>query len=739
MIPHFLDSYIILGIDLLLMSKSEDFYALLFEVSNEDRDRILCSLHEEKKRVTDISRELDLDYTEIRRHISRLHDIGLIQRDLDGTYHLTPYGETCLIYFKDLNFISSNREYFGTHSPVNIPLIFLKRLSELSKYQFVDNFMGFLIFIDEKIKEAKEFVSLFIDQYPLIAVDSLLNAVERGVKVRIIEQRDLSGPTVEFEDKHILPFESENPDVMVKVYDRKDVYLFISDAGSAISFPNKDGFDYSGFTVTDKESGSWSEDLFNHYWENAQHKMPISINPFTPVTKNKGKTITVTANTDPVLNSHAIQNAVDNYDEVILRGEFTVAETGMQMFIGGMSSTIIKIRKSVVIRGDGREDNIPSTKIKKKSWKFPFNDYMSIFEIDNEDIDVTIENIHFQDFNWGCITASRGKSVQILNNRITLTNGLGRGRTDPHVGDGIIGINVWNPDQEQGGFPGGVLIEGNYLDYSVWLAPRGYIPNRKENSPEYRPNHEAHETYLGFGIMVMNNFGDVIIRDNIVRNMNARGILVQDNHKSSMIQISQNTVFSDIYGCYPYSLHYAGVGIAAFGSWGFNNSGSNVFISDNDVRCTKLNYCGIAIYGQSAYVEGSGKLGECVVENNSVHLEDGFVGVLIRKNDETEVFGNKISGKAYYGFHLSGSGDRDGFDLSASNNVVKDNDLIGLVVKTSDAYSDEHVDGRMFTGSEGNSKTAHVWLNGFTSRNIVKVKTDETAIDEGKDNIISYN
>ena len=135
----------------------------------------------------------------------------------------------------------------------------------------------------------------------------------------------------------------------------------------------------------------------------------------------------------------------------------------------------------------------------------------------------------------------------------------------------------------------------------------------------------------------------------------------------------------------------------AIGSWGFNNSGSNVYISDNDVLCTKLNYCGVAIYGQSTYDEGSGKLGECVVENNRVHLEDGFVGVFIRKNDETEVYGNKISGRVYYGFHLSGSRDREGFDLSTSNNVVKDNNLCGLFIKASDVYSDSHVDGRMFT------------------------------------------
>jgi hypothetical protein len=111
--------------------------------------------------------------------------------------------------------------------------------------------------------------------------------------------------------------------------------------------------------------------------------------------------------------------------------------------------------------------------------------------------------------------------------------------------------------------------------------------------------------------------------------------------------------------------------------------------------------------------------------------------VLIRKNDGTEVFGNKISGEAYYGLHLWGSRDREGFDLGSNENLVEDNDMSDLVIKVPDLYSDSHVDGRMFTGLDGKSITAHVWLNEFSSRNLVKIKSAESVIDEGKNNEIS--
>ena len=80
--------------------------------------------------------------------------------------------------------------------------------------------------------------------------------------------------------------------------------------------------------------------------------------------------------------------------------------------------------------------------------------------------------------------------------------------------------------------------------------------------------------------------------------------------------------------------------------------------------------------------------------------------MLIRKNDGTEVFGNKVSGQVYYGFHLWGSRDREGIDLRSKENLVEDNDMTDLVIKAPDEYSDSHVDERMFTGSDGKSKTA---------------------------------
>ena len=61
-----------------------------------------------------------------------------------------------------------------------------------------------------------------------------------------------------------------------------------------------------------------------------------------------------------------------------------------------------------------------------------------------------------------------------------------------------------------------------------------------------------------------------------------------------------------------------------------------------------------------------------------------------------------------------------------------------LKIKDPDEYSKSLLDERRYAGSNAGSATAHVWLNLNTKGNVVKVKADETVIDEGEDNTITH-
>jgi predicted transcriptional regulator len=712
------------------------FHDLLFEMSNENRYKILLLLREESKRITDLTRNTELTTTEVRRHVSRLSELGLLRRDVEGLYHLTPYGETSLLLSQELQYLSSNSDYFEDHTPSLIPTRFLKRIGELSGSSNLTNAMNFFHQTDNLVREEKKFVWMIVDQFPIYSLPTIVESIERGVEFKIIEQRErVLNPdldAVTSNEIQALSKARSTPLVGQRMVDEVSVYMFVSDSRWILAFPTTDGqFDYKGFTASDDSSREWCRELFNYYWGEAEPRVNT---PATQVQRGRilkeGESrgsIVVEGHWRPDIDAQAIQDAVDNYEEVILKGAFNIG-----------TSTIF-INRSIVIRGEGRENDIPITKIRKSGWKFPFTHEESLFIVRGKDIDVTIENLHFGSFNYTCIWNREGNSSKIFNNRITLSSPLGHGASLKNWGDVVIGILSGGPSREKGGFPGGLHIEGNYIDFAEIPAWAGYIERKGlETNPDYRPDLLNHESSIDIGILVNRSLGNVLIRNNVIRNMSSKGIHVQDNWGTADIKITDNVITSEVFGSYAYSNPNAGFGIMAQSSLNAPFAGGRLEMTNNEIRCEKVNYCGIGVNGPSLYLEGSGKFEECIISGNKIHLGNGTSGIHIRKSDRTKVVDNILSGRAYYGIQLSGISNRDEFDLGACDNVVEGNDLDDLDIKKPDVYSDSNVDGHMFTGLKGKSATAQIWLNEFSARNTINVKADETVIDEGKDNTISY-
>jgi predicted transcriptional regulator len=255
-------------------STIESLCDLLFEVSNDDRLSILQELNSREMNVTSIARTIQITTQEVSRHLSRLTEVGLTEKDPDGPYRLTPFGKLTLIQIGGLEFTSTHKNYFRDHSVNELPRGFILRLGELSRSRFINDIMVVVHNIEKIIKEADEYLLDINVPYIASAFPHIREAFLRGVKGRFLHSKDIVIPDEMMEERE--EFFDEEFNLMVN---RKGIYkekisevpliLYMSEKELALlSFPKRDRkFDFYGFTSTDKEAIKWCRDLFEHYWE----------------------------------------------------------------------------------------------------------------------------------------------------------------------------------------------------------------------------------------------------------------------------------------------------------------------------------------------------------------------------------------------------------------------------------------------------------------------------------------
>jgi len=606
-------------------------------------------------RITDISKKLELTTQEISRHTSRLSDARLIYKDVAGLFHLTPYADLINTLLEEFLFVTKNRHYFMNHTVNIIRPNFIKTLSNLSESTLIDNTLEFLHLIDKLIKEANEKVWLIVDHYPLTYLDSIIKGLNRGVKFRIIELSEVSsGPRMNLAslDEVNSIERTRNTELSEqRTLEEIGIFIFLSEEKCALAFPTKEQkFDYKGFIASDERSIEWCLDLYTHYWNEAKPRYQIH----RKISKKEDNITTgrlengtyIITGQNSINDAQIVQDAIDQYENILLRGHFNFGDS------------TLKIAKSVRISGE-LKDGKPSTKIYKKGWSFPSDYCEAVFEVDGEDAEVVIENIHFTDFNCTCINAHRGKSLKILNNYITLETGYGRGWKYLQYGDIVCG--VWlesqkQPQKREKNFIGGVLIEGNYIDFLRKVAedaPFSFLPETS-NQLTVKPDLVSHEYYIGIGINVVNLSIKLEIKNNTIRNMNASGISVIDNFVEANVEISENIIESLVPGSYPFRRSEAGNGILIQNSSNFWPSTGSMTISSNIINIDRPDYSGITI-SSTKNGKRSSKAEKYLITKNEINMKEGQACIKINY-ENLKITDNKLSGNAFFSLMMTSKG-----------------------------------------------------------------------------------
>jgi len=249
---------------------------LLFELSSSERISVMLEIQKQRLKLSHISKKLDMTVTEASRHLQRLSEAKLVEKEVEGSYKLTPFGELTLSLLSGFDFISKHRDYFITHTIAHLPHEFISRIGNLMNCTFTDDVMVAFHRTENLIQEAQEYVWILSDQILMSTLPFLEKAVKRGVEFRLILPEDM------------IPPPGFKPIPPIRLIERRtlksvDVIITVSEKKEArVAFPTIDErMDYVGFGSTDESSHKWCRDLFLYYWERAKPGEPKGYPPPT--------------------------------------------------------------------------------------------------------------------------------------------------------------------------------------------------------------------------------------------------------------------------------------------------------------------------------------------------------------------------------------------------------------------------------------------------------------------------
>ena len=240
----------------------EDLCDLLFEFSSTGRMNIMLCLQEERLKLSHVSKNLDMTVTETSRHLQRLSDIQLIEKDVEGAFGPTPYGELVIKLLSSLDFVSNNRQYFLEHDVSILPDELISRINEVSLASLNTDIVRVLAHVDKMFQEADEYIWVMSFAHSLPST------------IPIVEERLSKGVTLQriFPEDIIPPVgEAETIAGPCKTLPKVDVRIMMTEKEAMCSLPSIDGkTDYTSFIGKDPKFHKWCTDLYLHYWEKAK-------------------------------------------------------------------------------------------------------------------------------------------------------------------------------------------------------------------------------------------------------------------------------------------------------------------------------------------------------------------------------------------------------------------------------------------------------------------------------------
>jgi predicted transcriptional regulator len=253
------------------ISAYADTEKTFFELASEQRLAIIFRLNEKKAKISQLAKDLGITMQEAHRNVNRLQDAGLIEKDPEGIFSLTTFGNTIIKQIPTFNYLSKHKEYFSEHILGELPIKFIMRLGALDSCEFVKGVVAILERWKDVYRQADQYIYEIVPQVPIDLIEpAVMRVKEKGIKYSYVLPKDVIIPKGR---KDLLKKLGHNELLNKGAIERRmvenvQVAVILNEKQASVLFPNQKGETDMNmmFVSSDSVFHEWCLDYFRYRW-----------------------------------------------------------------------------------------------------------------------------------------------------------------------------------------------------------------------------------------------------------------------------------------------------------------------------------------------------------------------------------------------------------------------------------------------------------------------------------------
>ena len=241
------------------------------ELSNDVRIDILFTLFKKKTKISEIANSYKISIQESMRNFNRLSDAGLISKNSENYFNLTPIGQIACNHIPAFVFMSNSSDYFRLHDFGDLPNQFIQRLGSFLNCKRITGLTKILDKWMSMYNNATKNIYLissdiFESSFPSLVIDKLNGGIEFNY---IVDKSVIIDEKQNLKAKKIFRRFLLDGVVKRRIIEHIQITLILNDQEGFVMFPTIDGNTdmREGFYGTEPEFLEWCHDYYDNCWK----------------------------------------------------------------------------------------------------------------------------------------------------------------------------------------------------------------------------------------------------------------------------------------------------------------------------------------------------------------------------------------------------------------------------------------------------------------------------------------